>query len=60
MKGFLLEEVIEWPNFEATYSDEMRRCKGAFVGEDGAKRYEDLQLRVTEHVCFPWLGFHVA
>lgn len=44
-------EIIRWPLFEATYGPEMAAAPEVFgdTAEGGAKRREDLQLRVVEH-----------
>ncbi|KIZ02997.1 26S proteasome non-ATPase regulatory subunit 12 [Monoraphidium neglectum] len=48
---FQTPEIVRWPLFEATYGPEMAAEADVFgdAAEGGAKRREDLQLRVVEH-----------
>lgn len=42
-------EIIRWNLFESQYGADMTSEVAVFAGEGGAKRREDLRLRVIEH-----------
>eukprot|EP00878_Enallax_costatus_P020026 GHUV01021155.1.p1 GENE.GHUV01021155.1~~GHUV01021155.1.p1 ORF type:complete len:443 (+),score=148.88 GHUV01021155.1:324-1652(+) len=46
---FTNPEIVRWGLFEAQYLPEIQAETDIFAGEYGAKRLEDLKLRVTEH-----------
>lgn len=60
LKFFLTAELLRWPQFSERYSPLLMAQVNFFQGEQGAKTWDDLQKRVTEHVrpavCVFWLG----
>lgn len=49
LSTFTTSEIVRWGLFEAQYGGEIAAEGDIFAGEYGAKRLEDLKLRVIEH-----------
>jgi len=49
LSTFTTSEIVRWGLFEAQYGGEIAAERDIFAGEYGAKRLEDLKLRVIEH-----------
>jgi 26S proteasome regulatory subunit N5 len=49
VKQFCTKEIIHWTTLQEKYASELVSETEIFGGEDGAKRVDDLKLRVIEH-----------
>ena len=49
LKTFITKEIIHWSSLQATHKPQMDAAAAIFGGDAGAKRLEDLRLRIVEH-----------